>query len=99
MYQCYIILLGLLDLLKAPQFYTLTKIPILAHEERLCFTPNLSYFFIGFLSVNILYYILGFDDGFRLLERLALYQFKIPVNLAIQQFQVTKQVGGFFNKI
>jgi len=29
----------------------------------------------------------GFDDGFRLLERLSLYVFDLPVNLAVKQFQ------------
>ena len=29
----------------------------------------------------------GFDDGFRLLERLSLYVFDLPVNFAVRQFQ------------
>ena len=34
----------------------------------------------------------GFDDGFRLLERLSLYVFDLPVNLAVKQFQVRKDL-------
>ena len=33
-------------------------------------------------------FTLGFDDSFRLLERLSLYEFRVPVDLAIQQFKV-----------
>ena len=29
----------------------------------------------------------GFDDAFKLLDRLSLYVFDLPVNLAVQQFQ------------
>ncbi len=38
------------------------------------------------VSFNTLF--LGFDDSFRLLERLSLYEFRVPVDLAIQQFKV-----------
>ena len=31
--------------------------------------------------------VLGFDDAFKLLDRLSLYVFDLPVNLAVQQFQ------------
>ena len=29
----------------------------------------------------------GFDDAFRALERLSIYVFDIPVNVAVRQFQ------------
>lgn len=31
--------------------------------------------------------ITGFDDTFKLLERLSLYVFDLPVDLAVNQFQ------------
>ena len=31
--------------------------------------------------------ISGFDDAFRALERLSIYVFDIPVNVAVRQFQ------------
>ncbi|XP_023347513.1 RUN domain-containing protein 1, partial [Eurytemora carolleeae] len=36
----------------------------------------------------------GFDDGFHLLERLSLYVFNLPVNLAVKQFQILFHAQG-----
>lgn len=36
---------------------------------------------------SFLFLISGFDDAFRALERLSIYVFDIPVNVAVRQFQ------------
>ena len=36
---------------------------------------------------NVFLLFSGFDDAFKLLDRLSLYVFDLPVNLAVQQFQ------------
>ena len=38
-------------------------------------------------SINDCHYLLGFDDTFKLLERLSVYVFDLPVDVAINQFQ------------
>ena len=38
-------------------------------------------------KLNIICQNSGFDDAFKLLDRLSLYVFDLPVNLAVQQFQ------------
>ena len=39
------------------------------------------------ISNNNNLYFLGFDDTFKLLERLSVYVFNLPVDVAINQFQ------------
>jgi len=34
-----------------------------------------------------LYILAGFDDAFRTLERLSIYVFDLPVDVAVKQFQ------------
>ena len=38
-------------------------------------------------ALNILFIFVGFDDGFRAIERLSIYAFNLPVNVAVKQFQ------------
>ncbi len=41
-----------------------------------------------YLEFNVDFFAtLGFDDAFRAIERLSIYAFNLPVNVAVKQFQ------------
>ena len=39
------------------------------------------------MTTVILYFNLGFDDALKAIERLNLYSFNLPVDVAVKQFQ------------